>query len=65
MSLNRMEQYVLKAVVGLASSIDTGDPDTGDAVALLIQKRLLRLNKEQQQLIIEPPIFSAYVADNP
>jgi len=65
MSLNRMEQYVLKAIVGLASSIDTNDPETGEAVALLVQKRLLRLNREQQQLTIEPPIFNAYVASNP
>jgi hypothetical protein len=65
LSLNQMEQYVLKAVVGLASSIDTTDPDTGGAVALLVQKKLLRLNREHQQLIIEPPIFSAYVSSDP
>ena len=63
-SLNRMEQYVLRAVAGLNPSVDTNDPETGEAVALLVQKRLLRVNKEQKQLVIEPPVFHAYVAND-
>lgn len=61
-SLNRTEQYVLKAVAGLNPSVDTNDPEIGEAVALLVQKRLLRVNKEQKQLVIEPPVFHTYVA---
>jgi hypothetical protein len=64
-SLNPVEQYVLKAIAGLEPGIDTSDPEIGDAVALLVQKRLLRVNKEQKQLIIDPPVFNAYVASNP
>jgi hypothetical protein len=64
-SLNQTEQYVLKAIAGLDSSVDTGDPEIGEAVALLVQKRLLRVNKAQKQLIIEPPVFNAYIARNP
>jgi DNA-directed RNA polymerase sigma subunit (sigma70/sigma32) len=64
-SLNQTEQYVLRAIAGLDASIDTSDPEIGEAVALLVQKRLLRVNREQKQLIIEPPIFSAYIASNP
>jgi hypothetical protein len=61
-SLNQMEQYVLRAVAGLNPSVDTSDPEIGEAVGLLVQKRLLRVNKEQKQLIIEPPVFYAYVS---
>jgi hypothetical protein len=64
-SLNQTEQFVLKAIAGLDSSMDTSDPEIGEAVALLVQKRLLRVNKEQKQLVIEPPVFNAYVARNP
>jgi hypothetical protein len=64
-SLNQTEQYVLRAIAGLDSSVDTSDPEIGEAVALLVQKRLLRVNKEQKQLVIEPPVFSAYIARNP
>ena len=64
-SLNQTEQYVLKAVAGLNPGIDTSDPEIGDAVALLVQKRLLRVNKEQKQLVIEPPVFHAYVVSDP
>jgi hypothetical protein len=60
-----MEQYVLKAVSGLSPNVDTNDPELGDAVSLLVQKRLLRVNKEQKQLVIEPPIFYAYIASDP
>jgi hypothetical protein len=63
-SLNRTEQYVLRAVAGLNPSVDTSDPEIGEAVALLVQKRLLRVNKEQKQLIIEPPVFYTYVSDD-
>lgn len=64
-SLNHTEQYILKAVVGIEPNINTSDPEIGESVALLVQKRLLRVNKEQKQLTIEPPVFYAFVASNP
>jgi hypothetical protein len=62
-SLNRSEQYVLKAVAKLEKY--TINRETEQAVTMLMQKRLLRLNKAQQRLEIEPPVFRAYVASNP
>lgn len=62
-SLNRSEQYVLKAVARLTPY--NVSPETEQAVMMLIQKRLLRLNKAQQALEILPPVFRVYVATNP
>ncbi|MDX2160570.1 MAG: hypothetical protein SF162_04515 [bacterium] len=62
-SLTPPEQYVLKAVVRLVAYQST--PETEQIVALLIQKRLLRLDKHQQRLDIMPPLFNAYVLMNP
>jgi hypothetical protein len=39
--------------------------ETEHAVAMLVQKRLLKLDKKQQTLEIEPPVFRVYVATNP
>lgn len=61
--LNRSEQYVLKAVARLTPY--NVSPETEHAVSMLIQKRLLRLNKAQKALEIEPPVFRVYVATNP
>ncbi len=61
--LNRSEQYVLKAVARLTPY--NVSPETEHAVAMLIQKRLLKLAKSQQALEIEPPVFRVYVASNP
>jgi hypothetical protein len=62
-SLTPSQRYVLKAVARLTPY--TTNSDTEQAVAQLVQKRLLRLDKAQNQLNIEPPVFRAYVATNP
>jgi hypothetical protein len=62
-SLNRSEQYVLKAVARLTPY--NVSPETEQAVTMLLQKRLLRLNKSLQTLEIQPPVFRVYVATNP
>lgn len=62
-SLNRSEQYVLKAVARLTPyNVST---ETELAVSMLMQKRLLRLDKNKQHLEIAPPVFSVFVASNP
>ena len=62
-SLTPPEHYVLKAVARLVPY--QVNPDTELTVAMLVQKRLLRLEKNNQRLAIEPPIFRSYVATNP
>ncbi len=62
-SLNRSEQYVLKAVARLTPY--NVSPETEHAVAMLMQKRLLRLDKSQQRLEIAPPVFRVFVESNP
>lgn len=62
-SLNRSEQYVLKAVARLTPY--NVSPETELAVTMLVQKRLLRLDKNQQRLEIQPPVFRVFVASNP
>lgn len=65
-SLSTQEQQILKAIVRL-SPYSTG-VETELAVAMLVQKRLLRLipvDRTKQQLEIEPPVFRAFVASNP
>lgn len=62
-SLTSAEQYVLKAVARLVEY--NANTETEQAVALLVQKRLLRVDKLQQTLHIEPPVFRAFVATNP
>jgi len=57
-SLNDAERYVLRVAVGLAN-FERSDEST-QAVELLVQKRLLRI--DDNQLLIEPPLFAAYVA---
>ncbi len=62
-SLNRSEQYVLKAVARLTPY--NVSAETEQAVTMLVQKRLLRLDKNQQHLDIQPPVFRVFVASNP
>lgn len=62
-SLNRSEQYVLKAVARLTPY--NVNPETEQAVTMLVQKRLLRLDKDQQRLEIQPPVFRDFVGTNP
>jgi hypothetical protein len=62
-SLNRSEQYVLKAVARLTPYNVSAETEL--AVTMLIQKRLLKLDKNQQRLEIQPPVFRVFVATNP
>ena len=62
-SLNCSEQYVLKAVARLTPYNVTTETEL--AVTMLVQKRLLRLDKTQQRLEIQPPVFRVFVASNP
>jgi GTPase SAR1 family protein len=63
MGLNRSEQYVLKAVVRLQTYAVS--EETEYAVNMLVQKRLLRTGKGESRLIIDPPVFRAYIRSNP
>lgn len=62
-SLTPAEQYVLKAVANLTEY--NVNSETEQAVTLLVQKRLLRVNKNTQKLDIEPPVFRIFVLTNP
>jgi hypothetical protein len=62
-SLTPVEQTVLKAVARLVPYNVNIETERG--VAMLVQKRLLRVDKTRQTLHIEPPIFRAFVASNP
>jgi hypothetical protein len=59
MSLTQPEQVIIKAAAGL-SRYDR-NPDTEYAVAQLVQKRLLRVRRDTQELEIHPPLFRLYV----
>jgi len=62
-SLTSPEHYVLKAIARLVPyQVNT---DTELTVAMLVQKKLVRLDKATQRLSIEPPLFRAFVAMNP
>ncbi|MFN8529638.1 MAG: hypothetical protein U0670_13595 [Anaerolineae bacterium] len=62
-SLTPSEQYVLKAVAQLVPY--QANEESEMTVSMLMQKRLLRLDKTQQMLEIDPPIFRAFVNTNP
>ncbi|RMG80024.1 MAG: hypothetical protein D6712_18770 [Chloroflexi bacterium] len=62
-SLLPNEKQVLKMVAGLMQYEST--VATERAVNMLIPKRLLRLDKAQGRLYIQPPIFAAFVRTNP
>jgi hypothetical protein len=62
-SLNRSEQYVLKAVARLTPYNVSAETEL--AVTMLVQKRLLRLDQSQKRLEIQPPVFRVFVATNP
>jgi hypothetical protein len=61
MSLNSGERYVLKAVARLTPYNVT--TETEQAVTMLVQKRLLYLNRSQQ-LEIYPPVFKTFILKN-
>lgn len=58
-SLTETEQRVLIAVASRRP--DEIDDESERAIALLVQKRLLKVNREIQALQIEPPVFHVYV----
>lgn len=62
-SLTSLEQRVLKAVARVIPY--TGNEDYDDAIAMLVQKRLLTINPNSEKLSIEPPLFRYYVETNP
>ena len=61
-SLTETEQHVLKSI---AQHNYDMDDQTRRAVPLLVRKRLLHVDKEQQTLHIEPPIFREFIHTNP
>jgi hypothetical protein len=62
-SLTPTEQHVLKVVAGLKNQVV--NQETEQAMAMLVQKRLITVNKNEQTLAIEPPLFRVYVGSNP
>jgi len=62
-SLSEIEHYVLRAVAGLHTYEINSETERG--VAMLVQKRLLRVDRQNQRLHIEPPVFRVFVASNP
>lgn len=62
-SLAAVEQRVLKMVAGLIEY--QMNSETEPAVPLLVQKRLLRVDKEHNTLHIEPPVFRIFVGTDP
>jgi hypothetical protein len=63
MSLNQSERYVLKTVARLTPYHRTDE--TEDAVTMLVQKKLLMVDRARDTLEINPPMFRAFVASNP
>lgn len=58
-SLNTAEQTVLHSVV--RQTPYTIDSDIEDAITMLLQKHLLRLNREQNRLAVDPPLFNRFI----
>ena len=63
MSLTQPEHHVLRAVAGLETY--NSNTETENAVAMLVQKHLLSVDKMNQTLHIQPPVFRAFVGSNP
>ena len=63
MSLTAPEHHVLRAVAGLENY--NSNSETEAAVAMLVQKRLLYIDRINDNLHIQPPVFKAFVATNP
>ncbi len=60
-SLNSSEQMILRTVARLQPAVVM--TETEDAVNMLVQKRLLRVNAAKTELQIEPAIFRAYLTE--
>ena len=63
MSLTEPERHVLRAVAKLETY--NSNTETEMAVAMLVQKRLIHVDKLNQTLHIQPPVFRLFVATNP
>lgn len=61
-SLTPPEQHILRASAGLETY--DSNPETDDAVTMLIQKRLLYIDHANNNLHIQPPLFKAFVLNN-
>jgi hypothetical protein len=62
-SLTPTEQHVLRAVAGHTGY--ESNAETEQAVAMLVQKRLLRVDRDEQKLYIQPPLFELFVKADP
>jgi hypothetical protein len=58
-SLTEPERLVLRFVS--QNTQPTIDPDTENAIAVLVQKRLIHVEPERQNLTIQPPVFRMFV----
>jgi hypothetical protein len=63
LSLTSMEQHVLKAVAGIVKY--EVNPEIERGIAMLVQKRLIRVDKKLNTLHIEPPVFRVFVGGDP
>jgi GTPase SAR1 family protein len=59
LSLSEIEQYVLRSAAGLEDF--NANDEAQAAVDLLVLKRLLSVNEQDQRLVIEPPIFNRFI----
>ena len=60
-SLTDVEQYVLNIVA--KQQPEQLDAESERAVSLLVQKRLLQVDRQRQTLYIQPPVFRSYIAN--
>lgn len=63
LSLTPPEQHVLKAAARLVPFLT--NPETEQAVTMLVQKKLLHADRLNQTLEIEPPVFKYFVGTDP
>jgi len=63
LSLSSIEQQVLKAVAEISTY--TNDDTFNDAIKMLLQKRLLTLDRTSETLTIAPPVFKYFIQTNP
>jgi hypothetical protein len=63
MSLSEVEHYVLRAVARLTEY--QSNPETERAVTMLVQKKLLSVEKGQNRLHIQPSVFRVFVERDP
>jgi hypothetical protein len=62
-SLTHLEQQVLKIISGLEQQ--AASHETEQAMSMLVQKRLVSVDKLHQTLRIDPPLFRVFVHGNP